>query len=309
MVAPVLVPAVGYFPGWLMGGEDMPGPAFLEWTRWCMHPEFIFGDPTLTETGYLAQFRAPIRFAQIEDDVWGTPPAVRGPCQPFHGQRRSGPPGASASPMVAAGQSATTASSATNSAPPSGPPRTRGLRARTERRRDGVSPSIRYITQLQTRALGRTLQNLKGPRRGPSPLGEKVREPEGFGRGRLMREEMQSPPHQLGRMTYGRTGSVVQVSRTVLAPVSHGLASSPQRGEGRLRSPNVSALPVPRRYGTPAIYATMPACRSRTPRSPSASRRNTFSSSAPAATWCARCRTACSRRPARRSATRWRASS
>jgi predicted alpha/beta hydrolase len=76
MVAPVLVPAVGYFPGWLMGGEDMPGPAFLEWTRWCMHPEFIFGDPTLTETRYLAQFRAPIRFAQIEDDIWGTPPAV-----------------------------------------------------------------------------------------------------------------------------------------------------------------------------------------------------------------------------------------
>ena len=41
-----------------------------------MHPEFIFGDPTLTETEYLAQFRAPIRFAQIEDDVWGTPAAV-----------------------------------------------------------------------------------------------------------------------------------------------------------------------------------------------------------------------------------------
>lgn len=75
-VAPVLVRLAGYFPGWLMGGEDMPGPAFLEWTRWCMHPQFIFGDPTLTETKYLAQFRAPIRFAQIEDDIWGTPDAV-----------------------------------------------------------------------------------------------------------------------------------------------------------------------------------------------------------------------------------------
>jgi len=75
-VAPSVVRLAGYFPGWLMGGEDMPGPAFLEWTRWCMHPEFIFGDATLTETKYLAQFRAPIRFAQIEDDVWGTPAAV-----------------------------------------------------------------------------------------------------------------------------------------------------------------------------------------------------------------------------------------
>lgn len=76
MAAPVAVRLVGYLPGWMMGGEDMPGPAFLEWTRWCMDPEFMFGDPTLTETEYLARFRAPIRFAQIEDDIWGTPTAV-----------------------------------------------------------------------------------------------------------------------------------------------------------------------------------------------------------------------------------------
>jgi predicted alpha/beta hydrolase len=43
--APIVVRLAGYFPGWLMGGEDMPGPAFLEWSRWCMEPEFIFGDP------------------------------------------------------------------------------------------------------------------------------------------------------------------------------------------------------------------------------------------------------------------------
>ena len=75
-VAPIVVRLAGYFPGWLMGGEDMPGPAFLEWSRLCMDPEFIFGDPTLTEIQHLAQFRAPIRFAQIEDDAWGTPAAV-----------------------------------------------------------------------------------------------------------------------------------------------------------------------------------------------------------------------------------------
>ena len=75
-VAPVLVRMLGYFPGRLMGGEDMPGPAFLEWARWCMDREFLFGDSTLTETRHLAHFRAPIRFAQIEDDVWGTPAAV-----------------------------------------------------------------------------------------------------------------------------------------------------------------------------------------------------------------------------------------
>jgi predicted alpha/beta hydrolase len=75
-LAPPLVRALGYLPGRLLGGEDMPAPAFLEWARWCMHPEFIFGDPTLAETGNVARFRAPIRFAQIEDDPWGTPASV-----------------------------------------------------------------------------------------------------------------------------------------------------------------------------------------------------------------------------------------
>jgi predicted alpha/beta hydrolase len=76
MFAPLVVRALGYLPGPLMGGEDMPGPAFLEWTRWCMTPEFIFGDPSLPETANVARLRAPIRFAQIADDSWGTPEAV-----------------------------------------------------------------------------------------------------------------------------------------------------------------------------------------------------------------------------------------
>ena len=67
---------LGYLPGFLMGGEDMPGPAFIEWAGWCMDPDFFFGDPTLKEVEHFAHFRAPIRFAQIEDDVWGTPAAV-----------------------------------------------------------------------------------------------------------------------------------------------------------------------------------------------------------------------------------------
>lgn len=68
--------AAGYLPGFLMGGEDMPAPAFIEWAGWCMTPQFLFGDPTLAETANFARFRAPIRLAQIEDDVWGTPAAV-----------------------------------------------------------------------------------------------------------------------------------------------------------------------------------------------------------------------------------------
>ena len=84
-VAPVLVRLLGFIPGRLMGGVDMPGPAFLEWARWCMDPEFMFGDATLTETRHLAHFRAPIRFAQVEDDPWGTAAAVEHMASHFTG--------------------------------------------------------------------------------------------------------------------------------------------------------------------------------------------------------------------------------
>ena len=82
---PLVVAALGYLPGRLMGGEDMPGPAFLEWRRWCMTPDFLFGDRTLTETFNFARFSAPVRFAQVEDDVWGTPAAVEAIASHFTG--------------------------------------------------------------------------------------------------------------------------------------------------------------------------------------------------------------------------------
>jgi len=75
-VAPLVIGALGYFPGRLMGGEDMPGPAFLEWRRWCMTPEFLFADATLAERANFAGLRAPLRVVQIADDPWGTEGAV-----------------------------------------------------------------------------------------------------------------------------------------------------------------------------------------------------------------------------------------
>jgi predicted alpha/beta hydrolase len=82
---PLVIAARGYFPGALMGGEDMPGPAFLEWRRWCMTPEFLFGDETLAERANFASFSAPMRFAQIEDDAWATPAAVEALAYRFTG--------------------------------------------------------------------------------------------------------------------------------------------------------------------------------------------------------------------------------
>jgi len=75
-LGPLIVRTRGYFPGVLLGGEDLPGPAFLEWRRWCMSPDFLFNDPTLPEAANFARLRAPVRFGQVEDDTWATPAAV-----------------------------------------------------------------------------------------------------------------------------------------------------------------------------------------------------------------------------------------
>ena len=76
-VLPPLVRVLGYFPGRLMGAEDLPQGVFLEWARWVMTPDFIFGDATLTATRHFQTFKAPIRFVQIEDDAWTSDAAVR----------------------------------------------------------------------------------------------------------------------------------------------------------------------------------------------------------------------------------------
>lgn len=83
--APLVLATRGYMPGVLMGGEDMPAPAFEEWRRWCLDPDFLFGDATLPERGNIAAFRAPIRFLQFADDPWGTEASVGDMAQRFHG--------------------------------------------------------------------------------------------------------------------------------------------------------------------------------------------------------------------------------
>ena len=48
---------------WALDNWDIAGPAFVEWAGWCMTPDFLFGDATLTEKSNFMRFRAPIRFA------------------------------------------------------------------------------------------------------------------------------------------------------------------------------------------------------------------------------------------------------
>ena len=85
--APLVLAAYGYMPGGLMGGEDMPAPAFREWRRWCLDRDFVFGDATLAERSNVAAFRAPIRFLQFSDDPWGTPASVAAIARHFTASR------------------------------------------------------------------------------------------------------------------------------------------------------------------------------------------------------------------------------
>ncbi|MBI3775259.1 MAG: alpha/beta fold hydrolase [Gammaproteobacteria bacterium] len=75
-MGPIVVRACGYMPGRMIGGEDMPGPAFLEWRQWCMTPDFLFGDSTLVERANFPKLTAPLCCVQIADDPWGTEAAV-----------------------------------------------------------------------------------------------------------------------------------------------------------------------------------------------------------------------------------------
>jgi predicted alpha/beta hydrolase len=84
-LGPLIVRAFGYLPGPLLGGEDLPARAFLEWRRWCMSPGFLFDDRPFPETANFARLRAPIRFGQIEDDAWATPAAVEAIAAHFTG--------------------------------------------------------------------------------------------------------------------------------------------------------------------------------------------------------------------------------
>lgn len=44
IAVPLLTPLLGYFPGKRLGMVgDLPGPAALQWARWCRHPEFAWG--------------------------------------------------------------------------------------------------------------------------------------------------------------------------------------------------------------------------------------------------------------------------
>jgi predicted alpha/beta hydrolase len=76
---------LGYVPGRLGVGEDLPRDVFLEWTGWVMRPRYFFDDATLDALANFPRYRGRLRAICLTDDPWGTAPAVDLLCSGFTG--------------------------------------------------------------------------------------------------------------------------------------------------------------------------------------------------------------------------------
>ena len=71
LAIPVLSRIFGYVPAWLGAGQHWPGRIARELARWCRHPEYLFGDPSLDRTGY-ERYAGQILSLTFEDDPHAT---------------------------------------------------------------------------------------------------------------------------------------------------------------------------------------------------------------------------------------------
>jgi predicted alpha/beta hydrolase len=68
VLAPLLVPLFGYFPGKRLGiVGDLPDGVMKQWRRWCLDPEYVVGAETGVRSLY-AEVRTPIVSLSFTDD-------------------------------------------------------------------------------------------------------------------------------------------------------------------------------------------------------------------------------------------------
>ncbi len=75
-IVPSVTRVVGYLPGALGIGEDLPPGVALEWARWCRTPGYLVGGPNEERRARFARFRAPILAFCFADDTYAPPDAV-----------------------------------------------------------------------------------------------------------------------------------------------------------------------------------------------------------------------------------------
>lgn len=72
---PAVAGTIGYVPGSLGMGEDLPGEVALEWARWCRHPDYLLGYAATAAD--FARVRAQVLALSLaDDDFYGPKPAV-----------------------------------------------------------------------------------------------------------------------------------------------------------------------------------------------------------------------------------------
>jgi predicted alpha/beta hydrolase len=76
LVGSPVVRALGYLPGWLGLGEDLPKGVFLEWTNWVMKPRYFFDDPTLDALANFPRYSGALRAVGFSDDPWAPPATI-----------------------------------------------------------------------------------------------------------------------------------------------------------------------------------------------------------------------------------------
>jgi predicted alpha/beta hydrolase len=78
---------LGYTPGRLGIGEDLPQGVFMQWTDWVMNKRYYYDDPNLKALANYPQYRAPLRALSFADDPWATVAMVELLCTGFTGTR------------------------------------------------------------------------------------------------------------------------------------------------------------------------------------------------------------------------------
>jgi predicted alpha/beta hydrolase len=73
---------LGYAPGWLGIGEDLPKGVFLQWAEWVSSPRYLF-DSKLPALANFATYKGELRALSFSDDPWATRPAVELLCSGF----------------------------------------------------------------------------------------------------------------------------------------------------------------------------------------------------------------------------------
>jgi predicted alpha/beta hydrolase len=85
--ANALASVLGYVPGKLGIGEDLPAGVFREWTGWVKNKRYLFDDTSLEARANFPNYRGALRAVCLADDPWATVPAVGLLCSGFTGTR------------------------------------------------------------------------------------------------------------------------------------------------------------------------------------------------------------------------------